>query len=295
MKKLPPLNWLRSFEASARHLNFTHAAAELNLTQAGISKQVRNLEYSLGTDLFIRLPRGLQLSEDGAAYLPAVKESIAKLTDVTNELFGGDHAQLLNLRCSLVFFNCWLVQRLPEFRGSKPEIHFRFSSDVWVNDGDIDLSVDMEIRYGFGDWPNLVSERLTYDRLMPVCSPELLKHNPINCLQDLANHELLHVLGYSDGWSNWLSAMPSGAKLINASQGMQFDTLLSAFNAAEHGMGVALARSSLVQHYLDEGRLMMPLEESLAVEEAFYLVYREGKCDTGVNKAFRDWVTSKAQ
>lgn len=293
MKKLPPLNWLRSFEASARHLNFTHAANELSLTQAAISKQIRNLEYSLGTDLFIRLPRGLQLSEDGAAYLPAVKESIAKLADVTNELFGGDHAKLLNLRCSLVFFNCCLVQLLPEFRAAHPDIDFRLSSEVWVNDGDIDPSVDMEIRYGFGQWPNLVADRLSRDRLIPVCSPDLLKNRPIESLEDLVNHELLHVLGYSDGWSNWLSAMPSGSKVINASQGMQFDTLLSAFSAAEHGMGVVLARSSLVEHYIEQGRLVAPLEESLAVEEAFYLVYRAGKCDAGANRVFRDWLVSK--
>jgi LysR family glycine cleavage system transcriptional activator len=292
-KKLPPLNWLRSFEASAKHLNFTHAAQELNLTQAAISKQIRNLEYSLGTNLFVRLPRGLELSEDGAAYLPAVKESIEKLAAATNELFGTGHSQVLNVRSSLVFFNCWLVQRLSDFYLKNSPVDLRFTSDVWVNDGDIDPGVDMEIRYGRGEWPNLIAERLTHDQLVPVCSPELLRDKPIKSKSDLNQHTLLHVLGYQDGWGHWLSSM--GLTSINANRGMQFDTLISAFSAARHGMGVALGRSSLVQDLIMQGKLVMPLTESLETQEAFYLVYRPGQCDTGVSKYFRDWLVGQAK
>lgn len=292
MKKLPPLNWLRSFEASARHLNFTHAAEELNLTQAAISKQIRNLEYSLGANLFTRRPRGLELSEDGAAYLPAVKESISTLAAVTNELFGSSQSQVLHVRTSLAFFNCWLVQRLNRFYASYAEVDLRFTSNVWVNYGDIDSSVDMEVRYGRGDWPNLVSERLSYDQLIPVCSPSLLESRPINSIRDLSEHTLLHVLGYEEGWGQWLAKL--GDADVNANQGMQFDTLISAFSAATHGMGVALARSSLVEGLIASGQLVVPLQESLDTDEAFYLVYRANQCDSGVAKLFREWVLSEA-
>ncbi len=292
MKKLPPLNWLRSFEASARHLNFTHAAEELNLTQAAISKQIRNLEYSLGTRLFVRLPRGLELSDDGAAYLPAVKESIAKLSAVTNELFGGRQSQVLNLRSSLVFFNCWLVQRLADFYAKHPEADLRFSSHLWVNHGDMEPSIDMEVRYGRGGWSNVISERITYDTLIPVCSPALLSQHPINSISDLSSHTLLHVLGYEEGWGHWLSTF--GQTDIDPNQGIQFDTLISAFSAAEQGIGVALARSSLVEGYIADERLVAPLGESIATDEAFYLVYRPGQCESGLARNFRDWLLAES-
>ena len=295
MKKLPPLNWLRSFEASARHLNFTHAASELNLTQAAISKQIRNLEYSLGTHLFVRLPRGLELSEDGAAYLPVVKDSIAKLAAVTNELFGGSKLKVLTIRTSLAFFNLWLVQRLNYFHLENPDVDLRFTSNVWANGGDLEAGVDMELRYGHGDWPNLIAERLTFDKLIPVCSPELLKRKPIKSIDDLAEHKLLHVLGYQEGWAQWLNLNDLGGQQnIDPNQGMQFDTLISAFSAATHGMGVALARTSLVECLLSEGKLVAPLAAAVDTAEASYLVYRAGQCDDGVTKVFRDWIVSQA-
>ncbi|MFT6408919.1 MAG: LysR family glycine cleavage system transcriptional activator [Arenicella sp.] len=295
MKKLPPLNWLRSFEASARHLNFTHAASELNLTQAAISKQIRNLEYSLGTHLFVRLPRGLELSEDGAAYLPVVKDSIAKLAAVTNELFGGSKLKVLTIRTSLAFFNLWLVQRLNAFHLENPDIDLRFTSNVWANGGDLEAGVDMELRYGHGDWPNLIAERLTFDKLIPVCSPELLERKPIESIDDLAEHKLLHVLGYQEGWAQWLNLNDlDGQQKVDPNQGMQFDTLISAFSAAAHGMGVALARTSLVEGLLSEGKLVAPLAAAVDTAEASYLVYRAGQCDAGVTKVFRDWLVSQA-
>jgi LysR family glycine cleavage system transcriptional activator len=295
MKKLPPLNWLRSFEVSARHLNFTRAANELNLTQAAISKQIRNLEYSLGTNLFVRLPRGLELSEDGAAYLPVVKDSIAKLASVTNELFGSNKLKVLTIRTSLAFFNLWLVQRLNDFHLNNTDIDLRFTSNVWANGGDIEVGVDMELRYGHGDWPNLVSERLTFDKLIPVCSPALLQRKPIESIDDLAGHTLLHVLGYQEGWGHWLNITGLGEHVnLDPNQGMQFDTLISAFSAATNGMGVALARTSLVEGLLAEGKLVVPLADAINTEEAFYLVYRAGQCDAGVTKVFRDWLLSQA-
>jgi LysR family glycine cleavage system transcriptional activator len=294
MKKLPPLNWLRSFEVSAKHLNFTRAANELNLTQAAISKQIRNLEYSLGTNLFVRLPRGLELSEDGAAYLPVVKDSIAKLASATNELFGSNKLKVLTIRTSLAFFNLWLVQRLNDFHEKNSDVDLRFTSNVWANGGDLEVGVDMELRYGRGDWPNLVAERLTFDKLIPVCSPALLQRKPINSINDLAGHTLLHVLGYHEGWGHWLN-MTTGDEpsKIDPNQGMQFDTLISAFSASINGMGVALARTSLAEGLLAEGKLIAPLAETIDTEEAFYLVYRTGQCDAGVPKTFRDWLMSQ--
>jgi LysR family glycine cleavage system transcriptional activator len=245
-KRLPPLNWLRAFEASARQLSFTHAAAELNLTQAAVSQQVKGLESQLGTALFKRLPRGLELTEAGLAYLPVVHEAVERLAAATDEIFGEGHVRLLTIRVSLVFFTHWLALRLPDFRERHPEVNLRITSNIWGGDSSVtDVEADMEIRHGHGNWAGLKAERLTWDTLLPVCAPHLPSAQaPLSSPKDLAHHELLHVLGYEEGWGYWLKK--AGAARVDSSKGMQFDTLISALKAAELGQGVALARSSLV-------------------------------------------------
>jgi LysR family glycine cleavage system transcriptional activator len=115
-KALPPLNWLRTFEVSARCLNFTKAAQELHLTQGAVSQQIRLLERHLGVALFKRLPRGLQLTDEGLSYLPVVQDSISRLAAGTSELFSQDQRTPVKIRGSLSFFVHWLAPRLPAFQ-----------------------------------------------------------------------------------------------------------------------------------------------------------------------------------
>ncbi|WP_395563095.1 transcriptional regulator GcvA [Pseudomonas aeruginosa] len=290
-KRLPPLNWLRAFEASARLLNFTHAAQELNLTQAAISQQLKALESQLGTVLFKRLPRGLELTEAGMSYFPVVREAVDRLAAATDEIFGQGHRSVLIIRSSLVFFTHWVAPRLPRFRELHPQIHLRITSNIWVDDSESDA--DLEIRYGQGRWPGMKSERLTWDTLIPVCSPSLpTADRPLDCPQDLARHELLHVLGYEEGWGYWLKK--NGAESIDSSQGLQFDTLISALEIAELGQGVVLARSSLVKHLLDSGRLMAPFESHVTTKEAFFLVYAPHSLVNQDAAAFASWLSDEA-
>lgn len=292
-KKLPPLNWLRSFEASARCLNFTLAAEELNLTQAAVSKQVKNLESSLGVILFKRLPRGLELTKSGAAYLPAVHEAIERLAVATNELFGYGRAQILKLRVSIIFFNAWLAPRLADFKAKYPDIELRFTTTIWVDDRDPDQDAELEIRYGRGDWSGLQADRLTWDSLFPVCSPSLIRQGaPLARPEDLCHHTLLHVAGYEEGWGHWLKQ--AGCESVDASAGWHFDTLVAAFDMAQRGLGVALARSSLVSEPLKSGVLIAPFEEKVATDEAFYLVSSH-MGEAGTHQAvFRDWLLEQA-
>lgn len=291
-KRLPPLNWLRAFESAARHLSFTHAAIELNLTQAAISQQVKGLESQLGAALFKRLPRGLELTEAGLAYLPVVHESVERLAAATDEIFGQGHRRVLIVRSSLVFFVHWLAKRLAGFRELHPEIHLRITSNIWG--GDSDVEADLEIRYGHGKWNGLKAERLTWDTLFPVCAPDLpTAQRPLNTPKDLCKHELLHVLGYEEGWGYWLKK--AGAEQIDSSQGLQFDTLISALKMAELGQGVALARSSLVSHMLESGQLIAPLSPRIATREAFYLVYSPNIVVNPHAAAFIAWLSAEAQ
>lgn len=167
----------------------------------------------------------------------------------------------------------------------------RVASNIWVDETEFDA--DLEIRYGQGRWPGMKAERLTWDTLVPVCSPALITgERPLQRPQDLAMHPLLHVLGYEEGWGYWLKK--NNAERVDSSQGMQFDTLISALTIAELGQGVALARSSLVKHLLDEGRLVAPLGCHVPTKEAFYLVYSAHSMVNPDAAAFAQWLCEEA-
>ncbi|WP_067094392.1 LysR substrate-binding domain-containing protein [Marinomonas atlantica] len=291
-KKLPPLNWLRSFEVSARYLNFTQAAHELNMTQAAVSQQIKGLEAQLGTVLFKRLPRGLELTKSGRAYIPIVHESIERLAEVTDELFGQGQTRPLTIRSSLIFFTTWLAPRLGRFRKLHPEVKLRLPTNIWVEN--LDKESDMEIRYGMGDWSGVNYHRLTWDHLVPVCSPTLLNTaTPLNTPNQLSEHTLLHVDGYNEGWGYWLNK--TGFQHIDSSQGIHFDTLISALELAKSGEGIALGRSSLIKEMITTSQLIAPFEQKLATSEAFYLISSSQGFEHPHAALFRAWLLDEAE
>ncbi len=285
-KTLPPLNWLRTFEVSARYLNFTKAAQELHLTQGAVSQQIRLLERHLGVALFKRLPRGIALTDEGQSYLPVVQDSISRLAAATTELFSQSQRVPVKIRGSLSFFMTWLAPRIRDFNAQYPDIDIRYTSTLWVKD--VEADDDFEIRWGSGEWAGHLSQRLSWDELFPVCSPELLEQHPISSPQDLQGLTLLHVMGYEEGWGYWLSLMNEDD--IDPSHGIQVDNVVSALKLAELGTGVALARSAMVEDALAEGRLVAPLPERLPASESFYLVRKSGKKLAPDAALFLDWL-----
>ncbi len=285
-KSLPPLNWLRTFEVSARSLNFTKAAHELHLTQGAVSQQIRLLEGHLGVALFTRLPRGLALTDEGMSYLPVVQDSISRLAAATNELFNQDQRTPVKIRGSLSFFVHWLAPKLTAFHRLYPNIDIRYISSLWVKDSEADD--DFEIRWGNGQWLGYVSQRLSWDSLFPVCSPELIDRLPLATTSDLSEHTLLHVLGYEEGWGYWLSMVNDVE--VDPSRGMQLDTLLASLRLAELGVGVALARSSMVEDMLADGRLVEPFDLRIPASESFYLVRKSGTELSAEATVFFDWL-----
>jgi LysR family glycine cleavage system transcriptional activator len=289
-KTLPPLNWLRAFEVSARCLNFTHAADELFLTQGAVSQQIRQLESHLGVALFKRLPRGLDLTEEGRSYLPVVQDAITRLAVGTNEIFGQHKRRPIKVRGSLAFFVHWLAPKLVEFRQAHPLVDIRYISNIWVKE--LDGEDDMEIRWGHGHWPGLVSQRLTWDTLFPVISPTLLASAPLQVPSDVGRHALLHVLGYEEGWGYWLKMV--GADDVDSSSGLQFDTMISTLRMAELGQGIALARSSMVDEMLADGRLLEPFNLRIEASESFYLVRGSGADQHPDAVNFSTWLVEQA-
>jgi LysR family transcriptional regulator, glycine cleavage system transcriptional activator len=289
-ESLPPLNWLRAFEAAARHLSFTHAAQELNLTQAAISKQVKLLELNLRQRLFERLPRSLALTKSGEAYFPKVRDAFERLNFGTQEVFGRQRGAVITVRCAVSFAVHWLMPRMPAFIAKHPAIKLRLVSSVWA-DNDIAGEFDLDIQYGTGNWPNAQSYRLTNETLVPLCAPALVHGKPaLRDPVDLKKHTLLHVIGYQRGWATWLAA--AGLTDMDPGRGLQFDTSLAAFELAAHGGGVALGRSSLIDQEIRSGRLIAPFDLAVPVDEAFYLITPTQSAMPHDAGLFVDWLMS---
>lgn len=292
-QKLPPLSWLRAFEAAARHLSFTGAAIELNLTQAAISKQVKLLEQDLREPLFHRKPQSLVLTEIGAAYLPKVRDAFERLNAGTQEVFGSRKFGVLTIRATTAFSVNWIAPRLPRFLDAHPNTILRIVSSVWSDEFD-KQRFHLDIRYGSGRWPGLRSDRLTWEFLEPVCAPALLSGaKPLNTPMDLEGHRLLHVMGYEEGWAVWLDH--ADAKAVNPGQGIQFDTSLLAFEVAAQGGGVALGRSSMSAKDLQTGRLVRPFAIAAPVHEAVYLVTPDDGPQHPDAALFRTWLLAEAK
>jgi LysR family glycine cleavage system transcriptional activator len=292
-RSLPPLNGLRAFEAAARHLSFTDAAEELSVTQAAISHQVRGLEQRLGLKLFVRRNRSLLLSEAGQAYLPTVRSAFDQLHEATEKLLQKDKGGALTVTTTASFATKWLVPRLGGFQRANPEIDVRISTGTNM----VDFSredVDVGIRYGRGQWPGVVAERLVAEDIMPVCAPSLVKGpNALRKPADLRRATLLHIGSFPDDWQVWLTA--AGVKSIDATRGVSFDNALVAYQAAMDGLGVALGRAPLVAPDLKAGRLVTPFDFKMSSELAYYLIYPPESIRRRKIKAFRDWLMPLAE
>ena len=291
VRRLPPLNALRAYEAAARHLSFTKAAQELNVTQAAISHQVKALEERLGVTLFRRMNRALLLTDEGQSYLPAVREAFDMIDAATARLLAHERTGALVVSCMPSFGAAWLVRRLGHFRAAHPDIDVRLDPSVPLVDFGRE-DVDIAIRYGSGDWPGLAVDRLMTEDVVPVCSPEVLAgEHPLDTPDDLRHHTLLHDEGQAD-WRNWLLA--AGVEGVDPSRGVTYTDSSMVVQAAVAGQGVALARSALAADDLAAGRLVRAFDIRLPVEYAYYVVYPEAYAERPKVMAFRDWLLAEA-
>lgn len=288
---LPPLNWLRAFEAAARHMSFTNAGRELGVTQSAISQNVRLLEGHLGQPLFRRLPQRLELTDAGKAYLPVVQDGFQRIGTGTREVFGPGRGGRITVRTTPGFADLWLAPRLGELYALHPDLNLRILSTIWEVEfeggGDV-----LEVRYGDGVWPGTESARLTHDRVFPVASPAVgsrLAPNP----RRLSETRLLHTVGFRVTWPRWLEAAGL-SDVVDGTGGDQFDTALLPTYLAEQGHGVALVRLSLAAGRLASGHLVAPLAPALATDEAFYLVWSSMTPLSADARRFADWLCAIA-
>lgn len=291
LPRLPSLNGLRAFECAARHMSFTRAAEELNVTQTAISHQIRRLEDELGVRLFMRLKDGLALTEEGYAYLPGIRSAFLELRYSTEKLLESSNNSVLTISTLVSVASKWLLPRLPSFREAHPQIDVRISASTeWVDfrKGGIDAA----IRYGDGNWPGLRADWLMSDEIFPVCSPRLLTGDkPLNTPVDLAHHPLLQVSGVTaNDWNDWLHA--AGQPPLTAKgPRLTFDLAMMAVQAAIDGQGVCIGRSTYVDEDLRAGRLVAPFDLRLKSASGFYLVTPHDQAESKKIVAFRGWLS----
>jgi len=293
--KLPSANALVVFEAAGRHLSFTRAAAEMRITQAAVSRQIRALEERLGTRLFDRSHRALRLTAQGRRLHQAVTLGLEHIARAFEELQGPDAGRQLTVATTLAFASFWLMPRIPRFRSTHPDIDVRVvASDREVDPGAED--VDAVVRYGRQRWPGFDALTLLDEEVFPVCSPGYLAGRPgIGTPADLRDETLLH-LDEEDpswiGWDAWLERMGVGSPPLK--RGLRVSNYPMLVQAAVDGQGVALGWRHLVDELIARGALVRPMAVSLRTDEAFHLhVPAEGALEAET-AAFRDWILGEA-
>jgi LysR family glycine cleavage system transcriptional activator len=296
-RKLPPLNALRAFEAAARQLSFTKAAAELNVTQAAISHQVKTLEEHLGLPLFRRLNRRLVLTEAGQLYLPVLREAFDAMAAGTARLGQDRESGPMNITVLPSFAAKWLLPRLSRFRDRYPDIDVMVSANNRLIDF-ADGTYEMGIRYGLGDYPGLRTDLLLPDEVFPVCSPRLTEGaHPLRTPADLKHHTLLHdeVSRHDESpdWRNWLKA--AGVEGIDFQRGPGFSDSSMVIEAAAAGQGVALAHRWLAAADLESGRVVMPFGPVVPSKFAYYLVSPLVVAEHRRVRLFREWLLEEAE
>jgi LysR family glycine cleavage system transcriptional activator len=290
MRRLPPLNALRAFEAAARHLSFTRAAGELNVTQAAVSHQIRALEERLGRKLFRRVGRNLFLTDAAQIYLADLRAAFDRIDEATRRLEARDRGGVLNATVLPSFAAMWLLPRLGRFRAAHPDIDVRLSSDSEMVDfarSDFDIGV----RTGRGRWPGLRAHLILTERLTVVCSPGLARSLGLREPRDLAKATLLHDEP-RERWALWFRAL--GIEDVDAWRGPGFSHSNMVIQAAIAGQGVAVVGETLATDELEAGRLMRPFPETLPTDYSYYLVYLEAAAERPKIVAFRDWILAEA-
>ena len=293
--RLPSLNGLRAFEAAARHMSFTQAASELNVTQTAISHQIKRLEEELGVRLFVRQNRALSLTPEAKDYLPGIRAAFNDLRLATDRLLRKDDGNVLTVSTLASLAAKWLLPRISDFQEKHPGIDVHITTSTALVDfrsGDVDAA----IRYGRGQWPGLRADWLMADQMFPVCSPALLAgKKPLQKPEDLADHVLLHSsAGNDDDWRLWLTAAGLPAD-FSKQPGVTFDMIFMTVQAAIDGLGVAMGRTAYVQEDIARGRLVVPFKIALPVDAGFYLVSPTGRTDPPKLSAFRQWLLASVQ
>lgn len=278
-----PLNALRAFEASARHLSFTKAGLELRVTQAAVSQMVRTLEASLRVQLFRRIPRGLVLTDEGQALLPTVSAGLGQLRIAMNAFEGGHVREVVTVGLVSTFGNRLMLPRLNSFAKSQPLIDLR----CHMNNNSVDIAgegLDYAIRFGDGAWQATDAVLLFDAPLSVVCSAAIAKRlkGP-----ESASRETLLRSYRENEWPQWFAAAGHACPPLVGT--MMFDSSIALADAAMNGFGLALLPGVFFESDIKQGRLIKPFSVEVNAG-AYWLVKLESKAETPGMAAFKSWL-----
>ncbi len=293
MRRLPPLKTLRVFEACARNGSFAAAAEELFVTASAISHQIKTLEEYLGVSLFSRLRRKVELTPSGEQYLISVRHALDELEMATQRLTASHETNIVRISVAPNFLTRWMMPRMAHFQTLYPDVELQINASMGLIDFNRS-STDMAVYYGSGEWDDIEVHFLREVMLMPVCSPRLLEAGPpLEKPEDLRYHTLISVSKRQWEWENWLQQ--AGVEFITPKGNLQLSSGQLATAAAQEGLGIALADSTLTSREIKTGQLVAPFDIKLDTHKAFYLVYQKHRPLTTGMKAFKEWLMDEMQ
>ncbi|WP_051341579.1 LysR family transcriptional regulator [Azospirillum halopraeferens] len=286
---LPSMALLSAFEAAARHQSFTAAAAELNLTQSAVSRQIRALEEVLGAELFVRERQTVRLTLAGERYAQTVREALQHISAATLTFRANPRGGTLNLAILPTFGTRWLAPRLPGFLAGHPGITVNLTTRLAPFDFRID-AVDAAIHFGAPDWPGAELDDLMGETVVPACSPALRDRLRPAGPEDLLDAPLLHLVSRPDAWERWFEAAGVPAKGV---RGMLIDQFATAAQAATAGLGVALLPRFLFEAELARGDLVEAVAAPVESPGRYYLAWPGRREGYPPLQAFRDWIRAE--
>jgi LysR family glycine cleavage system transcriptional activator len=288
IRRLPPLNSIRIFEAAARNESFVAAAEELAVTASAVSHQVKTLEQFLGLELFRRNKRKVELTPMGEQYLVSIKYALDEIEVATKRLTANPETDIVTISVAPNFLTRWLMPRMQRFQERFPDVELQISASTGLIDFN-KSNTDMAIYFGHGDWHDIEVHFLRKVLLVPVCSPTLINSaRQLTVPEDLRKHTLIQVSKRLYEWQEWLQL--AGVEYSGFGRGLQLSSSQLATAAAQEGLGVALADSTLTSREIKEGKLIMPFDIMLNTHKSFYLVHKKNRSLTYGMRAFKDWV-----
>jgi len=293
--QLPSLASLRTLEAAARHLSFTRAATELNLTPSAVSRQIRHMEDYLGVALFQRIKKRLVLTEAGRRYVYDIRAGMELMQSATvNLLANQGRGGMLTVATPPAFGVKWLIPRLDGFASQHPDVHVNLATRAKPFDFEAQR-IDAAIHYGNNDWPGAIVERLLGEELITACSPAYLARWPGRKAKaaDLPRHVLLQQTSRHNNWQEWLEQ--NDAAHVNPWAGPRFEHVYMVMQAAIAGLGIALLPRLLVLDEVASGRLVIPFPGTLHTQDAYCLVYPASKKSDPRLVLFRHWLLEQAR
>lgn len=282
-----PLNALRAFEASARHLSFTRAGLELCVSQAAVSHQIRTLEARLGVTLFRRLPRGLTLTDEGAALVPVLNDAFERIGATLDRFADGHYHEVLTVGVVGTFATGWLLPRVSGFTAAHPAVDLR----ILTNNNRVDLAgegLDFAIRFGDGAWHGIEATMLLDAPLTPLCAPAVAQR--LATPADLARETLLRSYRVEE-WQRWFALAGTPCPTI---RGPVFDSSPTIAAAAAAGTGVALLPARMFEHDLSTDRLARPFGIEIQAGR-YWLTRLRSRAETPAMQSFRHWLTDAVQ